>query len=171
MKYPFRVSRLDIRHTRPQYIVLHHTWCQYQIPKIKMDTSDPQMRTVYTQTMEQKIVDVNYHYVIEQIRDDYNAILCRPFVATCDYPDIEENINRKAIHVALLGNYDITIPDKRAYEVLAYRVINPFLKLFSISPARVYLHSELSNNEDEACPGEFFSKSVVLSFIKRFVMK
>ncbi|MFW6242527.1 MAG: peptidoglycan recognition family protein [bacterium] len=171
MKYPFRVSKLDIRHTRPTYIVLHHTWCQYKIPKIKIDTSEYQMRTIYTQTMEQKIPDVNYHYVISKIKDDFSAILCRPFVALCDYPDIDENINRKAIHVALLGNYDLTIPDKRAYEVLAYRVLNPFMKLFSITPARIYLHSELSDNEEETCPGEFFSKSVTTSFVKRFIMK
>ncbi len=171
MRYPFRVSKLNIRHVKPKYIVLHHSWCQYQVPSVKMDTSEFQTRTLYTQTMEKKIADVNYHYVIEKIKNDFNTMACRPFVATCDYPDIDENINKRALHFALLGNYDLSLPEKRAYEVLTYRLINPFMKIFSISPTRIYLHSELSDNKEESCPGEFFSKSVVISFVKRFVMR
>lgn len=171
MKYPFRVSRLDIRQPIPKYIVLHHTWCQYKIPEIKMDTTKSQMKFLSNQVMEKKIADINYHYIVERINEDFNAIACRPLAAICDYPDIEDNINKKAIHVALLGNYDITIPDKRSYEVLAYRIINPLMKIFSLNPSRIYLHNELSDDENETCPGDFFSKTITLSFVKRYLMK
>jgi hypothetical protein len=171
MKYPFRVSNLNIRHTQPRYIIIHHTWCQYQIPKTKIDNQKYQMNALYSQVMEKKIVDLNYHYIIEQIKDDYSVITARPFVATCDYPDLEENLNHKGIHIALLGNYNIDMLEKRAYEVLAYRVLSPLMKLFSISPSKVFLHSEVSFNDDEQCPGDFFNKEIALSFVKRFLMK
>lgn len=170
MKYPFRVSRLNIRKTKVQYVILHHTWCQYPIPELKMDNAQYQMPKLYKQVMEQKIADVNYHYVLEQVKDDFITNVCRPFVSLCDYPDIHPNINRKGLHVALLGNYDVDLPDKRAYEVLAYRLLSPFMKMFSLSPSRIYLHSEISD-EEESCPGEFFSKEVIISFIKRYLMK
>lgn len=171
MKYPIKVSRLDIRHKPIRYIVLHHTWCQYNLPQIEMDSPKYQLDHLFNQVMEKKIPDINYHAVVSRVKTNYIATFARPYVAKCDYPDIKDQYNDRAVHLALLGNYDMDLPDKRAYEILVYRTINPFLKLFGLSFNRVFLHSELTNNEDENCPGEFFSKQVVVTYMRRFMMR
>lgn len=171
MKYPIRVSRLDVRHKPIRYVILHHTWCQYDIPQLEMDSPKNQFDYLFNQIMEKKIADINYHAVISRIKNNYIAMLARPYVAKCDFPDIDDQYNERAIHIALLGNYDLDIPDKRAYEIMVYRVINPFVKLFSLSPSRVFLHNELTNDENENCPGDFFSKRVVVTYMRRFMMR
>jgi len=76
-----------------------------------------------------------------------------------------------SIHLALMGSYDFKIPEKRLLEILAFRLINPMLKLFSLSPSRVYLHREVSENKELSCPGEFVDKAVIISMIRKYLIK
>lgn len=171
MRYPLRIAQLKIRHKPVHYIILHHTYCQYPIPQIKLDSPKYQLDHLFNQVMEQKIPDVNYHAVISRVKDEYVASFMRPYVTLCDYPDIDDKYNDRAIHIALLGNYDLDLPDKRAYEIMVYRVISPFSKLLGLSHNRIYLHNELSNNEEESCPGELFSKRIVINYMRRFMIR
>ena len=45
------------------------------------------------------------------------------------------------------------------------------MKMFGLSPSRIKLHSEVSSNEDLTCPGEFVDKAVIISMVRRFVIK
>ncbi len=171
MKYPFKLPLMKIRHTKVQYVIIHHTWCTYQEPSIKIDAPKFQMKKMSNYVMEKKVPDINYHFIVERIGDDFYPFIARPFVLECDFPDIESNMNRKSIHVALLGNYDVDFPEKRTYEVLCYKIINPLLKMFSLSYSRIKFHNEVSSNENETCPGTFVSKNIIEAQARRFIMK
>ena len=129
------------------------------------------MPGIYKGVLEQKTADVNYHYIIDKIQDEYVPIITRPFIYLCEWDDIHADINKRAIHVALMGSYDFKIPEKRCYEILAFRVLNPFMKMFHIAPNKIKFHNEVSDNKDLSCPGDFIDKEIVISMVRRFVIK
>jgi len=171
MKLPFRPSLLKVRRQSVKWIILHHTVELYPSPQAKVDNAKFQLPQIYNNTIEQKKPDINYNFVIERIKQDYHAITARPFVYLCEWDDIDKSINRRAIHVALLGSYDVKIPEMRLLEVTAYKVLNPLLKIFKLPPSKIKFHRELSSNKDLTCPGEFIDKGKIISLVRRFVVK
>jgi hypothetical protein len=171
MKIQLRPSLLKVRRQTVKWIILHHTAELYKQPAAKIDNPQFQLPELYKGVLEDKTGDVNYHYVIEKIKDDYYPITTRPFPYLCQWDDIDVNINNRSIHVALLGNYDFTVPEVRLYEVLAYRLLNPFMKMFGLTPQKIKFHSELSSNEALTCPGDFVDMGRVEALVRRFVIK
>lgn len=173
MKIPFKPSRLSMRRRPVKYLIIHHTAELYPQEAARIDNSKYQINSLFNGVLEDKSPDINYHFVLDKIKDDYVAVTCRPFVTLCEWNDISDDINNAALHIALLGSYDFKVPEKRAYEVLAYRIVNPLLKMFGLpqSDTRILLHSEVSSDEDLSCPGEFFDKAILISMVKRFVMR
>lgn len=171
MKIPFKPSLLKVRHEAVRYIILHHSVCKYPAPESKIDNPKYQMTGLYNGVLEQKDADINYNFVIDKIKDDYAIITCRPFVTYCTFDDIDPNINKYAIHVSFMGSYDLKIPTKRCYEVLAYRLLNPMLKMYHLNPNRILFHRDISNNKDLTCPGYFVDKESIIAMVRRFVLK
>ena len=171
MKIPLRPSLLKVRRQSVKWIILHHTSEMYEQPEAKIDNSKYQIRYLFNGVLEKKDGDINYHYVVDKIKDDYIAIVTRPFVYLCEWDDIDINVNNRAIHVALMGNYDFKVPEKRCYEILAFRILNPFMKMFHLAPNRIKFHNQVSNNKDLTCPGDFVDRAVVESMVRRFVIK
>ncbi|MGD2072717.1 MAG: peptidoglycan recognition family protein [Candidatus Thorarchaeota archaeon] len=171
MKIPLRPSLLKVRRQSVKWVILHHTAELYDIPASRIDTAKYQMPGLFKGVLEKKQGDINYHYIIDKIKEDYIPIVARPFVYLCEWDDIDININNRAIHVALMGSYDFKIPERRLYEVLAFRVLNPFMKMFHLAPNRIKFHNQISNNKDLTCPGDFVDRAVVESMVRRFVIK
>jgi hypothetical protein len=171
MKIPLRPSRLTVRRQTVKWIIIHHTAELYPAPESKIDNPKYQLPGINKGVLEQKTADINYHYIIDKIKDDYAPIICRPFIYLCEWDDIHADINKRAIHVALMGSYDFKVAEKRLYEILAFRVLNPFMKMFHISPNKIKFHNEVSDNKDLTCPGDFIDKEVVISMVRRFVIK
>lgn len=171
MKIPLRPSRLKVRRQSVKWIILHHTIELYKQPAAKIDNATYQLPELYKGVLEQKTADINYHYVVEKIKDDFAPIATRPFVYLCEWPDIDVNINNRAIHVAVLGSYDLKIPEKRLYEILAFRLLNPFMKMFHLNPKRIKFHRDVSSNKDLSCPGDFMEMARVEALVRRFVVK
>jgi len=171
MKIPLRPSLLTVRRQSVKWLIIHHTVEIYPQPAAKIDNAQFQLPELYKGVLEQKTGDINYHYVIEKVKEDYQAFVTRPFVYLCDWPDIDANINNRAVHIALLGSYDFKVPEKRLYEILAYRVLNPFLKMYHLSPSKIKFHRDVSNEEDITCPGEFMEMARVEALVRRFVIK
>jgi hypothetical protein len=143
----------------------------YENPEARVDNPKYQMPGIFKGVLEMSQADVNYHYVVEKIKQDYVAIATRPIPYLCDWDDIDTNINDRAVHIALLGNYDFKIPSKRLYDILSYRLVNPMMKLFNITPNRIKLHRDVSNNPDVYCPGEFVEVDRIITSVRRFVIK
>ncbi len=171
MKIPFKPSRLKVRHKSPKWIILHHTSELYKQPDVSVDNPKFQLTGIMNGVLELKQADVNYHFVIERIKEDYHAITMRPLVYICEWDDIDTNINNLAVHIALLGNYDFMIPERRCYEVLAYKLLNPMLKMFQLNMQRIKFHRDLSSNKDLTCPGDFVDPVVIEAMVRRFVIK
>lgn len=171
MKLPFKPSLMKTRHKKPKFIVLHHTVCQYPQPEARIDKTHYQTQFIMNGVLEQKTPDINYHFIIEKIKEDYVPLTARPFVYECVFPDIDTYMNRFSLHVALLGSYDFKIPEKRLYEVTAYKVINPLMKMFALTPSRLKLHSEISSDKDQTCPGDFFDMERLITEVRRFLIK
>ena len=170
MRLPFKYSLMKARYVRPKFIVLHHSWNEYNLfPDAKVDNSTFQLPSIWNQVLTKKQFEVNYHYIVEKIKDDYVPIICRPLPYICDYPDIEKDFNRYSLHVAILGDYDLKIPETRLYAILAYKVLNPIMKIYGLSPARLFLHHEVSKDKI-TCPGEFFDLDRLINQIRRFVI-
>lgn len=170
MKIQLRPSLLTVRRQSVKWIILHHTVEIYPQPAARIDNSQFQLPELYKGVLEDKSGDINYHYVVEKIKEDYHPIVTRPFVYLCDWPDIDLNINNRAIHIALLGSYDFKVPEKRLYEVLAYRLLNPMMKMFHLNPKRIKFHRDVSK-EDITCPGDFMEMARVEALVRRFVIK
>lgn len=171
MKLKLRPSMMKIRRHPVKWLIVHHTAELYPAPDSQIDNAKFQLPGLIAGVHEQKTGDINYHYVIDKIKEDYQAIVTRPIAYLCQWDDIDANINNRAVHVAVMGSYDVKIPVTRLYEILAYRLLNPMLKLFKLAPNRIKLHNEVSNIEDLSCPGEFFNKGKLVSLTRRFVIK
>jgi len=171
VRIPLRKSLLKIRHERVRYIVIHNTWCQYSLnPAAKIDGPKLQVPLLNKEVLVKKEADINFHFILEQVGDEFYAYAYRPLNAYCEFPDINPDDNR-AVHIALFGNYDLMVPTRRLYEVLAYRVVMPYMRLLGLSEKRIKLHSELSTKKEETCPGEFFDKNVLIAMIRKFLLK
>ena len=164
-------SQLKIRRQTVKWIIIHHTAELYKNPALQIDNSQYQMNHIYNGVLELKDVDVNYHFVVDRIKSEYVPIVTRPFVYLCEWPDINENINNRSLHICLVGNYDFKIPSVRLYEILAYRVVNPLIRLFALNPSRIKLHRDVSSEPHLACPGEFFELDRLIAQVRRFVIK
>ena len=70
-----------------------------------------------------------------------------------------------------MGNYDFKSPQGRLYQILAYRILNPLIRLYNLTPTRVKFHRDVSSNKDLSCPGEFVDEAVVVAMIRKFVIK
>ena len=171
MKIPLRPSRLTVRQKRPKWVIIHHTSELYDNPASRIDNPKYQMPGLYSGVLEKKHADINYHYVIDQIKEDFEVINCRPFVYMCDWDDISADINKRAIHVALMGNYDFKLPVKRCYEILAYRLLNPMMKMYGMSPNKIKMHRDVSDDKEITCPGEFVDPTIIDAMVRKFVIK
>lgn len=171
MKIQLKPSLLKVRRQSVKWIILHHTAELYKNPKAKIDNGQFQTPELFKGVLEDKSGDVNYHYVIEKIKDDYYPIATRPIAYLCEWEDIDININNRAIHVALLGNYDYTVPEKRMYEILAYRILNPLLKIFHLNVKKIKFHNELSTNKELTCPGDFMDMGRVEALVRRYIIQ
>lgn len=170
-KIILRPSLLKVRRQSVKWIIIHHTAEMYDNPEARIDNSKYQLPGIFKGVLERNQGDVNYNYVVEKVKQDYIAIATRPFPYLCEWPDIDNNINKRAIHIALLGNYDLKIPAKRLYDILAYRLLNPMMKMFNLKPNKIKLHKEVSDDKETYCPGEFVDISRIITATRRFVIK
>ena len=187
-KLPLRPSLLKIRRQTVKWIIVHDT-AESRAPsttvgdidadapergsgqpQVSIDNPIYQFRFLSNDVMERKTIDYNYHYIIEQIKEDFVPIVARPISYLCTWKDIPTDINGRAIHVAVLGNYNFKVPEKRLYEILAYRILNPMIKLFGISPQKVKFHREVSTDPDCACPGDFMQKAITIAMMRKYVV-
>lgn len=170
-KLHYRPSLLEVRTGKVQFIVLHHTRCTYPQETMKIDNTKYQTAYLSKAVMGGSDADINYNFIVEQIEDDVQVIMVRPFVYKCNFDDIHPDVNNHAVHVAMMGSYDMKIPSKRFYETLAYRCLNPLVRLFHINVDRIKFHSEVSTNKEQTCPGLFVDKEVIQSQVRRFIIK
>jgi hypothetical protein len=170
MRMPFKAALLNIRRGPVRWIIIHHTAEIYEAPESRIDNAKFQMKGLVNGVLERSDPDINYHYVVDKIKDDYMPIVCRPVSSLCEWPDIHDDINKRAIHIAMMGSYDFKVPERRLYEILSYRLISPMIKIYGLTPKRVKFHRDVSTKKDITCPGDFADQGKLEATIRRFMI-
>jgi len=169
MKIPFKIKLFDRLRKIPRYIIIHDVSCMApEDPALRLDNKRPQThllrQRLYLNKMEP---DLNYHYIIEEIGEEFEVMLGRPFGVMCNHPDIPSEY-LFAFHICIMGNFDYSIPAKRLYDKLCYNVLAPLIYLHKIPKTRIFLHNELVKGS--TCPGSFFDKNALLAKLPQFLI-
>jgi len=159
MLLPFRLKAFKLAQYKFRYIVLHDTSCMFSgVSQVKIDDNKSQLHSLrdYNWILNAR-TEVNYHFVVEKIGNDYESLIGRPLNYLCQYDDIPLIYNERAIHVCLMGSYSIIKPKPRYYQQLVYRVISPLMFHHRITSMNIVTHQDISTNEELKCPGELFN--------------
>jgi len=164
--FPKRFRKLQVR-TRPvKAIVLHSTVCRYPFPQLSVDKKAFQTNFITYGAILDGEDESIFHVVIDRIGTDYYPILLRPLQFPYTGFDFGQPLYDTAIQVCLIGDYNLTKPDQRLYEVVAYRVLSPLLFELEIPFTNIFLHSEIQ--QDSKCPGTFFDKNYLMNVLKKY---
>jgi len=169
---PLRRSNIKLAASWPSHIVLHHTACKLDIPPINLDKASFQSQKY--SLMNAKILKspgaTGYNFIMERVENDFTVVVSQPLMSLCEHDDIPE-IYHKSIHIALLGNYNVEVPKKRLYVVLAYRLLAPLMRLFYIKEHEIVTHEAISEDKHYSCPGENFDMSLMLMEVRSVLQK
>lgn len=112
--------------------------------------------------------DIGYHYGIELVGDAYYAMVGRPedeIAAACK----EAQMNARAVHVCLVGDFDQVPPRLALLECAVRRVILPVMHRHGITADRIIGHRdaglmdgfEWQKGQYKSCPGRAFDLEVI----------
>ncbi|NPB00395.1 MAG: N-acetylmuramoyl-L-alanine amidase [Crenarchaeota archaeon] len=154
MYYPKRFYRQPFRPHKPLALVLHSCICACDFPIVKIDTPKMQQQIVReTNVMLYMEPDCVFHYIVELVGKDYEVFIQRPFLYTSPYFNIPgNNIYNSAIHIGIMGNYNVQKPVARMYDVLAYRLIAPLLYQYGLDQTKVFRHQDIDPKVAKTCP-------------------
>lgn len=165
-QYPKRFYRQRARTRPPKAIILHSCSCSCNFPSLKIDTPKVQQVIVRESNI---IIDMEpdciYHYICELVNNDYEVFIERPFTYLADFAS-NNPIFTAAIHVGIVGDYNIRKPVSRLYDVLAYRLLAPLLYQFNLSIEKVYRHIDLDPHAD--CPLKLFDMAYLKQRLQTF---
>ena len=97
--------------------------------------------------------DIGYHAGVEDVGGSVEAFLGRDWLkdaAACP----QGSMNTKALHVCVVGDYDLVAPSDEHLRVLVKRVLLPWMRLFGISADHIIGHRDY--NAGKTCPGMQF---------------
>jgi len=114
--------------------------------------------------------DIAYHGGVEVVTEnrdlkgyEYQALVGRPLAAqaaACPQGDM----NRVALHVCCVGNWDLVAPPLRMYEILVKRFLLPWMAQFGIGPDNIVGHHDY--NPAKTCPGTKFDLSLARRMVR-----
>lgn len=131
-----------------QYIIIHHS--------LTKDTETKSWDAIKRYHIHDKgWSDIGYHYGIENINDKYEILTGRPINRNGGHT---KGMNRKAIGICCVGNYDSHQPPKRMINLLI-KLIKDLMKQFNISKENVMGHRDFCNYK--SCPGKMFDLNKV----------
>lgn len=169
MKVPIKPKQLTKIKRMWRYIILHDVSCNFQ-GLTEFYTDGPLFQAGRLRSADYIMngsADINFHFVLEKVNDDFEVSIGRPFTALCDYEDIPENINRISLHIGMMGSFNYKIPTDRLYQQLAYKIVTPMMQLYGIPRGRIFTHDELSTDDEIECPGKLFDKEKLLAFTQQ----
>ena len=144
-----------------KYIIIHDLTCMFGgVDQAKMDMKHSQVNAIRSYNwIVNGQSELNYHFVVEKVEKDYETMLTRPLNRLCEYTDIPAQYGA-SIHIGLLGKYSILKPSTRFYQQVAYRALASMMFIYKIPYGQVLMHSQISVDKDQHCPGEFFNYDI-----------
>jgi len=163
---PYTPALMPLMKKKAKYIIIHDLTCMFQgIKQIKSDSNKSQISDIrkYNWVLNAQR-DVNYHFMIEKMKKEYQTVLGRPLNRLCEYSDIPLNINEAAIHVAVVGIFNATKGTNELYNQIVYRTIGPFTYQ-KIPLGNIRMHHEVTTDKKIICPGTMLKKPDILNKI------
>jgi N-acetylmuramoyl-L-alanine amidase len=108
--------------------------------------------------------DVAYHYGVELVDDRFYTVVGRPEhhkAAAC----YQAEMNDKAIHVCLVGNFDEVTPPYWMTATLIKRVLLPVMYRYNIPVERIVGHSEYAPYK--SCPGRLLNLAALRDKVRK----
>ena len=142
---------------RKQYVMIHHS----------LTTDGPLMSWGAIEryhVVEKMWADVAYHYGVEQVGDRFFAMVGRPEhhkAAAC----YQHGMNDKAIHVCLVGNYDVVTPPYWLIETLVKRVLLPVMYRHGIPVDNIIGHRD--HAPYKSCPGKLLDLAALRDRVRK----
>jgi len=163
---PLRATNLKYSQEWPRYIVIHHTAEMTDNPRFKFDNPKFQAGTYIDHSFKQlHKPETMYHFLVDKVATDFHVIVSQPLLTKCEYSDLKPEYHG-AVHVGLIGNYDQDLPPTRLYRVLAYRLLNPIMRMFYLNNKSIVFHSTISDDDSVTCPGEFIEMSKLINQVQ-----
>lgn len=114
--------------------------------------------------------DIGYHAGVECVTANpdlaayaYQALVGRPGfadAAACPQGDM----NRLALHVCCVGNFDLIPPPAEMLAVLVRRIVMPWVAQYNIPADRIVGHRDY--NPAKSCPGRLFDLDILRRMIR-----
>lgn len=137
----------------PEYIMVHHS-----LTADGQTVSAAAIERYHKQDMGWR--DIGYHALVELVANPleygdaaYQAIMGRPLsaiAAACR----EGEMNRRALHVCCVGNFDLAGPSEMMLDRLVKRVLLPWMDEYGIAPEHIVPHRDYASYK--TCPGAKF---------------
>jgi hypothetical protein len=128
------------------FIMLHHS-----LTPDGISVSWGAIRRYHVETMGWR--DIGYHMGVELVGDHLEALVGRPEdedAAACS----QDQMNRLALHVCVVGNFDLVPPSDELLQYLARYVVAPWMLRHNIPPERIVGHNDYATYK--SCPGKLF---------------
>ena len=137
---------LQTRLVKPTTVIVHHS-----ATKDSGTVSWGAIEEYHTKTMGWS--DIGYHAGVEMVDGKPYAMFGRPEWAVA--AAVRENLmNTLALHVCVVGDYDVQTPSEELLKVLAERVIKPWLTRYRIPVENIKTHHQFADYK--TCPGKLF---------------
>lgn len=142
---------MTIRTVAPTHIIVHHS-----LTKDGDTVSWGAIQDYHVK--DQGWDDIGYHAGVEKINGRVYAMIGRgeQYVAAAVK---EANMNTLALHVCVVGNFDLEPPTQEVLTTLVNRVIKPWMKEYKIPTTRIKGHRDFASYK--SCPGTKFDLDVV----------
>lgn len=96
--------------------------------------------------------NIGYHYGVEFVRGSYEILIGR-FVGEEGAHCPQEGMNRKAIGICLIGDFDVIKPSQEQLAV-ARKLVRQLMQVWDIPRENVVAHRDY--NHTKTCPGKQF---------------
>ena len=127
-------------------IVIHHS-----LTKDGKTVSAQAIRRYHMDTLGW--TDTGYQFLVEDINGQWEGLIGRGLDKAGSHTK-QQGMNRKAIGVCLVGNFDVQQPDEGMLLFTAKKIVVPMMKAFHIPLHAIYPHRKFATYK--SCPGTAF---------------
>ena len=103
--------------------------------------------------------DIGYNYIIDMVENNLVIIKGRTLLMNGAHT---KGMNKKAIGICVVGNFDKTIPDNEIY-LKVFGLCIELINTFNIPKENIKPHSDYS---EKTCPGKLFDMNEIIKRLK-----
>lgn len=160
---------------RPKFIVIHDSNClNHSDSTLVVDGPQTAMGALKSINISRdSLKDLNYHFIVDRLGNDYEVITGRPINTYCQHDDIDTAF-KDSLHVIILSDLNVEVPETRFYQILAYRCLAPMIRMLKMggNPGSIIkFHDEIKADKTNniKCPGDFLVRELLVSQTRRYL--